>query len=118
MNVNIQREIEYTSKCFPDVKMKLRNLSTSEFRKSLIIHPEEKSNNGRIKKPVQIEYDMDIMFSCMVHDIKNLTITDEGKEVTKITNGRDILDNPGLNGLYLELLPILIKMEAKVDAKK
>jgi len=117
MNVNIVREKEYQAICHPDVKMKLRNLSTSEFRKSVIFHNAKKYKNGRIKKPAQIEYDLDIMFDCMVSGITNLTVTDENNEVVEIKTGQDILDNPGLNDLYLELVPILIKMEAKVESK-
>lgn len=111
MNINIQREIDYTSKCFPDVKMKLRNLTSSQYKKSITYHPPKKN-----KKP-QLEFDMDIMLNCMVFDITNLTVTDENKEVMEIKTGKDILDSPGLNDLYLELIPVLMKMEARIDPK-
>lgn len=111
MNVNIQREIEYEAKCYKDVKMKLRNLTTSQTKKSFIYHPEEKN------KKRQLEYDMDFMFDCMVFDITNLTVTDENKKVVEIKTGKDIYDSPGLEELYLELLPVLRDMEARVDAK-
>ena len=111
MNVNILREIDYEAKCYEGVKMKLRNLSMSEYRKSVIVHPAGK------KGTPQIEYDLDVMLNCMVSGITNLTVTDEGKKVVEIKTGQDILDCPGLNELYLELVPILIKMEARVDLK-
>jgi len=111
MNVNIQREIDYTAKCFPDVKMKLRNLTSSQFKKSVTYHPPKKN-----KKP-QLEFDTDIMVDSMVFDITNLTVTDEQKKVVEIKTGKDILDTPGLDDLYLELIPVLMKMEARVDAK-
>ena len=111
MNINIQREIDYTSKLFPDVKMKLRNLTSSQYKKSVTYHPAKKN-----KKP-QLEFDLDIMFDCMVFDITNLTVTDEKKEVVEIKTGKDVIDSPGLNDLYLELSSVLLKMEARVDAK-
>ena len=111
MNVNILREIDYEAKCYKDVKMKLRNLSMSENRKSQIYHRKTKN------KSAQIEYDLDVMFDCMIFDITNLTVTDENKKVVEIKTGKDILDNPGLNDLYNELVPVLIEMEARIDSK-
>ena len=91
--------------------MKLKNLTSSEYRASAIFHPEE---NG---KEAQFELDLDIMFNCMVSDIENLSLTDENKKTIEIKTGQDILDNPGINDLYLELVPVLIKMEARIDSK-
>ena len=117
MNRSIQRGIEYKAKCIKDVKMKLRNLSMSEYKRSVIFHPVEKDKSGKEIKPAQFEFDLDVMFSCMVFDIENLSLTDENKKTVEIKTGQDILDNPGLNDLYLELIPVLTKMEARVDAK-
>ena len=100
-----------------DVKMKLKNLSMSEYKKSVVFHPEVKDSSGNVSKVAQFEYDLDVMFSCMVSDIENLELTDENKKTVKIKNGQDILDNPGLNELYLELTPVLIKMEARINSK-
>ena len=111
MNRSIIRSIDYVSNCIPDVKMKLKNLSMSDYKKSVIYHPAVK------KKPARFEYDMDVMFESMIFDIENLSLTDENKKTIEIKTGQDILDNPGINDLYLELTPVLIKMEARVDSK-
>jgi len=111
MNRTIQRSVVYEAKCIKNVKMKLKNLSMSEYRNSRIFHPEK---NG---KPAQFELDLCLMVNCMVFDIENLSLTDENKETVEIKTGQDILDNPGLEDLYLELVPVLIKMEARIDSK-
>jgi len=117
MNINIQRSVEYKAKCYKNVKMELRNLSMSEYKKSVKYHPAVKDKDNNIIKEPQLEYDTDILFNCMVFNIENLTVTDENKKVKEIKTGQDILDNPGLNELYLELTPVLIKMEARIDSK-
>ena len=117
MNRSIVRGIDYKAKCMKDVKMKLKNLSMSEYKKSVVFHPEVKDSSGNVSKVAQFEYDLDVMFSCMIFDIENLKLTDENKETVEIKTGRDILENPGLNDLYLELTSVLIKMEARVDSK-
>ncbi len=111
MNINIVREVDYKAKCYEDVTMKLRNLTSSEFKKSVTYHPAGE------KKTAQLEYDLNVMIGFMVFDITNLTVTDEKKEVVEIKTGTDILDNPGLNDLYLEVSSVLLKMEARVDSK-
>ena len=111
MNINIQREIDYTAKCYTDVKMKLKNLTLSEYRKCATYHP------AKGKKTAQLEYDMDAMIDLMVFDVTNLTVTDEKKKVVEIKTGKNIIDNPGVDELYSELIPILMKMSARVDAK-
>ena len=117
MNINIQRSIKYKAKCYKNVEMELKNLSMSQYKQSMIYHPPEKDTDGEVIKVAQIEYDLDVMFRYMVSDIINLTITDENKKVIDIKTGIDILNNPGLNDLYNELTPVLIKMEARVDSK-
>lgn len=123
MNTNIKRVIEYTPKCDGNDKSEkpsvitIRNLTMSEARKSIIIHPIEKDKDGNIIKDKILEYDVDYLFKVMITDITNNTVTDEKGVVEDIKTGKDIVDNPGLNELYLELIPVLTKMSARVDAK-
>lgn len=123
MNVNIQREIEYIPKCDNNKKsdkpcvITIRNLSMSESRKVLIIHPVEKDKDDNIIKDKVLEYDLDFMFNVMITNITNNTVTDEKGEVKEIKTGQDILDSPGLDKLYLELVKVLTKMEARVNTK-
>ena len=123
MNTNIKRSIEYIPKCDDNKKsdnpcvITIRNLTMSEARKALIIHAVEKDKKGEIIKDKILEYDLDFMFNVMITNITNNTVTDEKGEIEEIKTGQDILDSPGLDKLYLELVPVLIKMEARVNAK-
>lgn len=123
MNTNIKRSIEYIPKCYDNEKSEkpcvitIRNLNMSEARKCLIVHPVEKDKKGNIIKDKIFEYDLDFMFKVMITDVTNNTVTDENGVVENIKTGQDILDSPGLDKLYLELIPVLTKMEARVNTK-
>lgn len=110
MNINIKRMIDYDVKCYKGVKIKIRCMNSSEMEKSYTLIKTE-------KKLSKIEWDMDFIFKAMIVEITGLTLTDENKEVTEIKKAEDILYNPGLEKLYLELTSLLLSMSARVDAK-
>lgn len=110
MNINIKRMVDYDVKCYEGVKIKVRCMYTSEIEKSYRTIKTDKD-------PVKIEWDMDFIFKTMILEISNLTLTDENNVVTEIKTAEDILYNPGLEELYLELTPLLLSMTARVDAK-
>jgi len=111
MNINILRSVDYETKCYEGVTMQLRNMIQTQFRKCVKFHSATKN------KKAQLEYDIDLLFEYMVFDIKGLTLTDEKGIVTTIETGKDIMDNPGLDELVTELIPVLMEMEARVDPK-
>ena len=78
--------------------------------------PVVKDSKGKIIKPATFAYDTTKMFEYMILDIENLTLT-EGDKITEIKNGIDIVNNPGLDNLYMELYIVLIGMDARVNAK-
>lgn len=115
MNRNIKRFVDYDVKCCEGVKIKIKNMTSSDMEKSYDrIRPNAKDKK---KGEMKIEWDMDFIFKCMIVDVKDLTITDEDGKVVEIKTADDILYNPGLDDLYLELSGILLSMSARVDAK-
>ena len=116
MNINIKRTVDYNVKCYKDVKIKLKYLTTGESENVTEFVPAILDIEGNTVTPARMAYDTVKMFQYMVMEIDNLTLT-EGDKITEIKTGTDIVKNPGLDKLYLELLPVLMKMDARVDAK-
>ncbi len=122
MNRNIKRTEEYipkldgNRKAEKPVKIKLKHLTSGEIAEVREYIPEVKGKGKKIIKPASFAFDTEKMFEYMILDIENLTITEDGK-VTEIKTGMDIINNPGLDDLYLELYVALIGMSARVDSK-
>ena len=116
MNVNIKRTKDYKVKCYENVNIKLKYLSTGEAEDVMDYVPPILDIGGKVKTPARMAYDTVKMLKYMVIEIDNLTVTEDGKTVD-IKNGNDVVVNPGLDKLYIELIPILMKMDARVDAK-
>ena len=116
MNIDIKRTKDYNVKCYKGVKLKLKYLSIGEAEDVMEYIPPIVDIDGTKKSPARMAYDTVKMLKYMVIEIENLTLT-EGDKITEIQNGKDIAINPGLDELYIELCPILLKMDARVDAK-
>ncbi len=110
MDIKIKRTMDYDVKCYPGVKIKLKYLTMEETEDVREFIPAVGDT------PNRFAYDPIKTLKYAVLEIENLTIIEDGKK-TEIKNGVDIADNPGLNELYMELFPVLIKMDARVDAK-
>ncbi len=117
MDVKIKRTMDYDVKCYKDVKIKLKYLSTGEAADVMEYVPAELDIEGNEERPARMAYDTTKMLKYMVMEIENLTVTDENNKKIEINKGTDIVMNPGLDKLYLEILPVLMKMDARVDAK-
>ena len=116
MNINIKRTEDYNVKCYKGVKIKLKYLTVGETAEVMEYIPAVLDIEGKTETAARMAYDTVKLFKYMVMEIDNLTLTEDGKK-TEIKKGRDIVLNPGLNELYIELLPVLINMDARVDAK-
>ncbi len=116
MDVKIKRTMDYDVKCYKDVKIKLKYLTTGEAADVMEYIPAILDIEGNEETPARMAYDTAKMLIYMVMEIDNLTVTEDGKK-TEIKKGSDIVKNPGLNELYLEIVPVLLKMDARVDAK-
>ena len=116
MNMNINRTVDYDVKCYEGVKIKLKYLTTGETKDVTQYIPAGLDIEGNIKTSAKVAYDTIKMLKYMVIEVDTLTLT-EGKKVTEIKTGSDIAKNPGLDKLYAELIPVLLKMDARVDAK-
>ena len=62
-----------------------------------------------------IDSEKEAEFIAMTEKVENLTVLLDGEEV-EIKNGKDIVDTPRLDGLYLELKKHYVEREA-VDSK-
>ncbi len=116
MNINIKKTQDYQVKCYKGVKIKLKHLTTGESADVMDYVPAVLDIDGNTETPARMAYDTAKLFKYMVMEVENLTLTAD-KKIIEIKNGSDIILNPGLNDLYIELVPVLLKMDARVDAK-
>ena len=101
----------YDLKCEPGVKIKLKYLTSEETEDCREFVPATDDT------PNRFAYDIIKMIKYAVIEIENLTLTDEENKTVQITKGVDIAKNPALDDVYTELLPVMLKMDARVDAK-
>jgi len=109
VEIKIRRHWDFTSANYPDVKVKLRYLTTSELDDCWII---EKSKD----KPT-FDVDMKKMVVLAVEKIDGLTIVDEAGKKEAIDTAQKLLDTPGLMDLYYEIYKEVVSSSARVDSK-
>lgn len=73
--------------------------------------------DGDVVTPARYAVDPVKLFKHMVIGVTNLSIEDENGKVVECKRGNDILKNPGYNMLYLELVPVLIGIETRINEK-
>ena len=123
MDTKIKRFIEYVPEWNENKKDKtpivaeLKYITTSEFDVCYEIEPQIVNEKGKKVGGGRITVDKKSMFLFAVKGFKNFTITDESEKKIEIKTGQDVLDNPGLADLYLEIITFIRGMESRVDSK-
>jgi len=123
MDTKIKRFIEYVPEWNENKKDKtpivaeLKYITTSEFDECYDIEPQIVDEKGKKIAGGKITVDKKKMFLFAVKGFKNFTLTDESDKKIEIKTGQDVLDNPGLEGLFLEIITFIRGMEAKVNSK-
>ena len=123
MDTKIKRFIDYTPEWNKNKEDKvpivaeLKYITTSEFDDCYDISPQIVNEKGKKVAGGSITVDKKRMFLSAVKGFKNFTVTDESDKKIEIETGQDVLDTPGLEGLFLEIITFIRGMEARVDSK-
>ena len=123
MDVKIKRFIEYppnwneNKESENPIVAKLKYLTTDEFDDCYNITPQVVNVKGKQVAGGSITVDKKKMFLYAVLGFTNFTITDESNKKIEIKTGQDVLDAPGLEGLFLEIITFIRGMESRVDTK-
>lgn len=122
MEIQIKRIIDYIPDWNENKKDKnpilfhLRYLSTGELEECFEVKPTRYNpNTKKVTGGEVIQHDRQ-MFLYAVMEIDNLEVND-GNKTTKVTTGRELLLQPGLDMLYYELVRYVKQMNARVDSK-
>jgi len=123
MDTKIKRFIDYIPEWNKNkeddvpIVAELKYMTTSEFDDCYDITPQIINEKGKKIGGGNITVNKKKMFLFVVKAFKNFTITDEKDKQVEINTGQDVLDNPGLEDLFLEIVTFIRGMEARVDLK-
>ena len=123
MDTKIKRFVDYIPEWDKNkeddvpIVAELRFLTTSEFDDCYDITPQIINEKGKKIGGGKITVDRKKMFLAAVKGFKNFTVTDESNKKVEIKTAQDVLDTPGLEDLFFEIIIFVRKMESRVDLK-
>ena len=121
--VKIRRQKEFTPKWDNNakkekpVKVIIRYLTPGEIDDTMVVKYDQQAVTKVNPSGVVIEHDDQQMIRLAVTGIDNLEIEDETGATSTIKTGQEMIDTPGLEGLFYECLREIKSMNARVDTK-
>ena len=99
------------------VVVKIKHLTTEEFDSCYTISPQILNEKGVKIGGGGVTVDRRKMFLITIISLKNLTTEDESGTEKEIKTPQDVLDTPGLEDLYFELIAFVRGLESRIDSK-
>lgn len=122
MEVRIRRVLDYTPKWNDNegsenpVVFHLRYLTSAELDDCIRVEPDRVTVKGKITSG-KLTHDNQLLFRLAIASIGNLSVIDEEDEKAEIVSADDLLNSPGFELLYYEVVKFIAGMNSRIDSK-